>query len=65
MIHGNILKRKSHKAQLLELIRQHPDMKIEKIVGMFSSHTGISHKTIYIYVNELRDEGKLNRVDKK
>ena len=59
MIHGNVLKRKSHKAQILELIKQNPHMEMNKIIGIFSSSTGLSHKTINVYIEELRAEGKI------
>lgn len=61
MVVGNILemKRKSYKEQLVALIAEHPDMPLIQVVGIMSTRTGLSHKRISVYVDELLAEGRL------
>lgn len=51
--------RRMYKAKLLQLFIENPDMPEEKIVGLLSGLTGLSHSKIKVYAEELKTEGKI------
>lgn len=53
-------KRKAWKRQLLALVQAHPEATIPKIKGLMSLQTGLSHKRIQVYLEELEEAGLIN-----
>ena len=49
--------RKVQKQRLLDFIKEHKEMSIDKILGLFSLQTGMRVSTLRVYVDELRMAG--------
>ena len=59
MVTGMEVKRKSYKLKLMQLITENPDMPQEKVIGLMSGLTGLSHRKIKLYWEELELEGRV------
>jgi hypothetical protein len=51
--------RRISKLKLIQLFTENPDMPEEKIVGLMSATTGISHSKLRTYIEELKTEGRI------
>jgi hypothetical protein len=49
--------RKAKKLALADIIKKNPDMELDRVVGLFSQKTGLSHTKIRMYLEELKAEG--------
>lgn len=47
--------RKYEKQRLLDFIKKHKEMKIKKILALFSLQTGLKVTTLETYLRELKD----------
>jgi hypothetical protein len=60
-----LAERRARVKLLIRLFKDHPDMSYARIKGLFGLRTGLAHKTINAYVNELVDGGILEWNDEK
>ena len=52
-----MIERRVRKQKLLAIIKEHPDLEIGKIKGIFSQQTGLSFRKIDQYISELEESG--------